>query len=208
MRTPRSVFAGLTVAALAFVTLGVGAAPVGAKNSIPGSASCSVGAATMSFSPGLQDRHYIEGRTNGRGPSATTLSAPLTDCTDPSMPAVPTGIDHGTMSGVGRVGGSHCDTLGHLKLTTTITWMRADDSVVGTTIAKLAFTIAKPGFELPWTFHFAGTARGSSSVFARNAVSFSLVTTHDNFLITAECFKTELDGLGFEPATFASAPPV
>jgi hypothetical protein len=197
------------LAALAIVVSCVGVTPAAAMvERIPGGAHCSMSNASFSFSPGLRNRFHIEGIQHGRGPSLATFTADLGSCTDPSSGPAPAGIDHATLNGTGKVPGSNCEKLDRLKVKTTISWMTADDTIVGTTVVKLGIGIAKPHFESPWTVTFAGTARRSSHVFPLDPVGFVLDTTLNNFPGLAEaCFKSSLDSLAFNGGPFAADPP-
>jgi hypothetical protein len=183
-----------------------GITPAGAKVHIPGGADCTMSNASMTFAPGLRNRSHLEGTQTGRGPSGTRFTADLTDCTA-SGPAADI-IDHATVDGNGKVRGSYCEKLSSLKLATRVIWMTADDSVVGITNVKLAITnLAKPSFDDPWTFSFAGTAKPSSAAFPRDLVAFDLTTTSPNWAISGSCSKLSLDSLAFGTGAFAADPP-
>lgn len=100
-----------------------------------------------------------------------------------------------------------CEKLDRLKLSTTVTWRKADNTVVGDTVVKLAVDVTIPGFDPPWTLSFAGPAKTRSIVFPRDPVSFALDTTSPNWAISGACFKLSLDSLAFENGTFAADPP-
>lgn len=186
----------------------LGVTPAGAKPApITGGVRCTISNAVITFNPGLKDRHYIEGKTSGRGPSAAGFTADLSGCTDPSTGPAPGSIDHGTVVGTGHVGGSYCDNISRLKLKSTINWNRSDDTVVGTTEVKLGFTLVPISFNDPRQGTFAGIAKRSSPVFPNDTIGFTLTTTDDNFIISAECFKDELASLGFNDGTLAADPP-
>jgi hypothetical protein len=186
----------------------VGVTPAAAKvPKVPGSIRCTIADPSFTFNPGLRYRNHLEGVQKGRGPSTATFAAALSGCTDPANGPAPAGIDHATVLGLGKVSGSYCEKLDRLKLKTTVTWSKADNTLVGSTVVKLAITIAKPSFDDPWTFTFTGTAKGGSRVFPRAAVSFALATTRPNWGISGSCFKLSLDDLAFLNGTFAADAP-
>jgi hypothetical protein len=195
------------LAAVGLAAASLGAAPAGAKIVIPGSVRCTISNASMTFTPGLRYRQHIEGVQKGRGPSATTLTADLSGCTDASNGPAPGGIDHGTLQGTGKVSGSYCEKLDRLKLTTDVAWESTGNAGIGHTVVKLAVDVSMPSFNDPWTLGFTGLAKGSSMVFPKDAVSFSLVTTSPNWAISGACFKLSLDSLAFNSSTFAADPP-
>jgi hypothetical protein len=199
----------LLLAALGIAVTWVGVQPAAAAVArIPGGAHCSMSNASFSFNPGLRYRNHIEGIQKGRGPSLATFTADLASCTDPSSGPAPAGIDHATLSGTGKVPGSYCEKLDRLKVLTTISWMTTDDTVVGSTVVRLGIGVAKPSFEAPWTFTFAGTARRGSHVFPLDRVTFVLDTELPNFPgLTGACFKTSLDSVAFTDGVFAADPP-
>lgn len=206
MRVRRNPLALLALVGFAVTSIAV--TPAAAKiPRITGGVRCTISNASMTFNPGLRYRDHIEGVQKGRGPSATSFTAELSGCTDPSNGPAPAGIDHGTLQGNGKVSGSYCEKLDRLKLSTTVTWRKADNTVVGDTVVKLAVDVTIPGFDPPWTLSFAGPAKARSIVFPRDPVSFALDTTSPNWAISGACFKLSLDSLAFENGTFAADPP-
>jgi hypothetical protein len=205
MRVRRNTLALLAV--VAFV-ISIGIVPAAAKiPRITGDIRCTISNGSMTFNPGLRYRDHIEGTQKGRGPSATGFTADLSGCTNASNGPAPAGIDHGTLQATGKVSGSYCEKLDRLKVTTDVVWARADNFVVGRTVVKLAVDVATPGFNDPWTLAFAGRAKGSSTVFPKQPISFSLDTTSPNWAISGACFKLSLDSLALANGTFAADPP-
>ncbi len=191
----RAGFGALFVGFLVAVT----AVPAGAARVPPvtGTVECAMHSTTVGFVPGLQDKETMSGSSRGRGPSSASWSAQLGACGDGSAGAAPSGIDHATFTGSDKIPGSHCESTGRMKFVATITWLRADSSVVGTSTVKMEADLTTPGFSDPIVVTMTGTVKKSFHFFPSEPLSASLSGPPD-FGYSVQCFKFDLASLGFD----------
>jgi hypothetical protein len=179
------VAAAVALGAAAFAPA-VGAA----KPPIVGSVECSVDDAALTFNPPLQN-------LDSAPASVALLTGNVGSCVGPGNTPAPGGIDHGVLTGRGRIRPAACGELdADLRPNVKIGWYDAAGRALGKTITRqMAVQIVRPGFEDPWTFNFDGVATARSVAFAGEPVSLSLTTAMDNFLISQTCGRTSRPNL-------------